>query len=125
MAAAFAEWTASHTGRLALVSRLSPLGWVRIPENADVFTDGSPDPTAGRNSPHVEFFFGGISPQNDSTGIGNPPPLTLTRVIKSKFVNLEERQEGNISLGMIVVNLHPIARGPIFKPTPSLAEFRA
>jgi hypothetical protein len=96
----------SHTGPLSLSIPLSPFGWIRLPDDADVFRD-SPDPSAGPNSPHIEFEFQfGINPQSDLTGIGNSPPLTAATGLA----------DGN-SLGMTVINLHPFSR-EAFKPNP-------
>jgi choline dehydrogenase len=55
--AALAQWNASHTGMLALSPHLPPVGWVRFPPDSKPFQDGSVDPSAGLNSPHVELFF--------------------------------------------------------------------
>lgn len=94
---ALAEWSKSHTGPLALPLALSTFGWVRLPDDADVFR-GSPDPTAGPNSPHIEFEFFGIDPQNDLAGVGDSPP----RVVVG--------QGGNNSLSTTIINLHPLSR---------------
>ncbi|KAF9445056.1 GMC oxidoreductase [Macrolepiota fuliginosa MF-IS2] len=89
--AALAEWSKSHTGRLADPPHMSSLGWVRLPADANPFKDGSPDPTGGPNSPHVELFFYNVRPPPD--GVDNGP--------------------GNTSLLTIVVNLNPVSRGSI------------
>lgn len=52
--------------------------------------------------------------QSDPNGIGNPPPPTRTTGrAKPGLIQLEGDQGGqggNISFGMIVVNVHPLAR---------------
>lgn len=106
--AAFAQWSESHTGRLALPQHLSPLGWVRFPRTASPFKDGSSDPTGGPNSPHVEFFLGGIISQNASTGGGSPPHMTVTMNTMSH--SLDRTEKGNALFWMIVVNLNPVSR---------------
>lgn len=87
---ALTEWVTSHSGPLALPSYLSPFGWIRFPDDADVFNNGSPDPTAGHNSPHVEFFFADIFGPNNSNGTNG--------------------EEDDRTFLMIVVNLHPVSR---------------
>lgn len=89
--AALADWTTSHTGPLALPLALSVFGWVRLPDDANIFSGSSTDPTAGLNSPHIELEFFGITPQSNLTGMGDP-------------------REGNNSLRVAVVNLHPLSR---------------
>ncbi|KAF9448538.1 GMC oxidoreductase [Macrolepiota fuliginosa MF-IS2] len=96
MTAALAEWLASHTGRLADTPHLAPLGWVRFPATANPFKDGSPDPTGGTNSPHVELFFKNVT-----------------------FIPGQETSMGNATLGMSIVNLNPVSRGSVTLATSS------
>ncbi|KAF9445057.1 GMC oxidoreductase [Macrolepiota fuliginosa MF-IS2] len=85
---ALAQWHDSHTGRLATSPHLSPLGWVRFPDSANPFQDGSPDPTGGPDTPHVEIFFRNITALPSST-------------------------DGNASIIAYVVNINPVSRGSI------------
>ncbi|KAJ3567241.1 hypothetical protein NP233_g6493 [Leucocoprinus birnbaumii] len=62
--AALNQWKANHTGPLALARHLPPLGWVRLSEDSKPFRNGSPDPTGGPSSPHIEYYFVQISPVN-------------------------------------------------------------
>lgn len=59
--AALVEWNKSRTGPMAKGGRLNHLVWVRLPEDNPVFDHGVPDPSGGKNSPHIEFQFGQIS----------------------------------------------------------------
>ncbi|KAF9449394.1 GMC oxidoreductase [Macrolepiota fuliginosa MF-IS2] len=94
--AALAEWLESHTGRLADPPFLAPLGWVRFPATANPFKDGSQDPTAGPNSPHVELVF---------KNIASTPG--------------QETSMGNATLIMTVININPVSRGSITLATSS------
>lgn len=114
---ALAQWNKDHTGRLALPVHLSPLGWIRLPTTAVPFVNGSSDPTGGPNSPHIEFFFGAIRAQNDSAGIGNPPPLTTTRTATATIRPgdfLPSDIQSNVALSLSVVDLNPISRKTSF-----------
>ncbi len=106
------EWTASKTGPLAVQPRLGTFGWIRLPDDADVFSGASPDPTAGQNSPHIEFFFAAISviAQTDENRTVNPSVTTAAGVNNPGPAHLEGGREGNVSFEMGVINLHPVAR---------------
>ncbi|KAF5354115.1 hypothetical protein D9756_007319 [Leucocoprinus leucothites] len=119
---ALSQWKLDGTGRLALARHLSPIGWVRLAATSEPFKDGSPDPTGGQNSPHLEFFFGGISSLNDSTGIGNPPPATKITAVEQAGVISTTRTENNLSLQIDVVDVNPVSRGSIKLSGPSLFD---
>lgn len=87
---ALKQWKDDQTGPLALARHIPTIGWVRFPEDSEPFKDGSIDPTAGINSPHVELFFGPI-----------------------------EVFEGNSVFVAQVVNLHTTSRGSITLATSS------
>ncbi|KAF4581342.1 hypothetical protein EYR40_002930 [Pleurotus pulmonarius] len=63
-AADLAEWKRSETGYLT-TTRLSFLGWLRLPPNASIF-DQFEDPAAGPNTAHIELLIG--------NGMNLPPP---------------------------------------------------
>ncbi|KAF9445645.1 GMC oxidoreductase [Macrolepiota fuliginosa MF-IS2] len=93
---ALSEWIDSHTGRYAGPPHLASLGWVRFPGTSSPFKDGTPDPTAGPNSPHIELFFRNVT---------SIPDLNTS--------------PGNATLLMNIVNLNPVARGSITLATSS------
>ncbi|KAF9445261.1 GMC oxidoreductase [Macrolepiota fuliginosa MF-IS2] len=96
MTAALAEWLGSHTGRLADPLHMASLGWVRFPTTANPFKDGSPDPAAGPNSPHIELYFKNVT-----------------------LIPGQETEMGDATLLMNIVNLHPVSRGSITLTTSS------
>ncbi|KXN88671.1 Glucose dehydrogenase [FAD, quinone] [Leucoagaricus sp. SymC.cos] len=73
--AALAQWKSNHTGQLAVPLHLSQTGWIRFPPDAEPFKDGSIDPSAGTNSPHIELFFGGVGKNLATNSIWDQPVI--------------------------------------------------
>lgn len=75
---ALAQWNSNRTGRLIIPNHLNNLIWVRLPDDAVPFDQGTfMDPTAGgKNTPHVELSFAQISSHPPATTVDIPqlPP---------------------------------------------------
>ncbi|KAJ7286791.1 pyranose dehydrogenase [Mycena rebaudengoi] len=72
---AFAEWNKSHTGPFVEFG-VTHLAWLRLDEDAPIFAD-HPDPSAGPDTPHIEFLF---SPGGFTGRVGNFMNIFVTVV---------------------------------------------
>jgi len=108
-AAALAEWNKSHTGFLSRSIHMSPMGWIRLPGDAAPFQNGTRDPSAGENSPHIEFFFEVVSAQQNTVPIVRPPTAAASLASDASDPDVGS----NVQFQMFVVNLNPISRGSI------------
>ncbi|KXN91298.1 Glucose dehydrogenase [FAD, quinone] [Leucoagaricus sp. SymC.cos] len=99
---ALAEWSQSHTGPLSRRGGLSPMGMVRLPDGMGGFVD----PSAGKTSPHIEFFFLGVSSQSLI-----PPGVRLPALAKRGEPAVGT--EPNVTLQMFISNVNPVSRGSI------------
>ncbi|KXN87048.1 Choline dehydrogenase, mitochondrial [Leucoagaricus sp. SymC.cos] len=71
---ALAQWNETPTGPLVLPNHLNHIIYVRLPDDAAPFIqEGFADPTAGKNSPHIEFVFSQISAHSPATVVDVPP----------------------------------------------------
>ncbi|KAL4257902.1 GMC oxidoreductase family protein [Pleurotus pulmonarius] len=105
-AADLAEWKRSETGYLT-TTRLSFLGWLRLPPNASIFNRFE-DPAAGPNTAHIELLIG--------NGMNLPPPT-------GNFLTVSTGVVSPASRGSIKINSNNPFDPPLIDPGLLASEF--
>lgn len=92
-----------------LPNHMNHIVYVRLPDDAPPFSqDGFFDPTAGKDSPHIEFVLSQISSHAPSTATDVPPIPPNITTIQFLAINLHPISRGSVSLNTSDPFAHPV-----------------
>ncbi|KAJ3558043.1 hypothetical protein NP233_g11590 [Leucocoprinus birnbaumii] len=98
---ALAQWNKTHTGPLVMPGPLkNQIVWVHLSEDSPAFSApyNYPDPSPGKNAPHIEVYTNQISATPFPVTGQIPPGLNGTNTVQLSVVNLHPFSRGSITL---------------------------